>query len=223
MCTLLICLSPSLSSSSLLSLQRRTLEREVDPVLMQYRDPAKEQDFSQTMQARTDAKRTKGQAGQPFNIVNHEGPPRENHLIGHQSRGNREWNLLSHFPDKLHNKAPTQFNQDFQIECTKRKPLLTGDTTLTRGRDYSILSNKSSARTTRPSDLSFRDFCLDILICLDFLISSRYFISSSSSSTNLIISSLYYFLSRFNIILLIISFIKLFHTFNRFIEPIKYK
>ena len=111
---------------------------------MQYRNPAKEQDFSQTMQVRTDAKRTKGQAGQPFNIVNHEGPPRENHLIGHQSRGNREWNLLSHFPDKLHNKAPTQFNQDFQIECTKRKPLLTGDTTLTRGRDYSILSNKFS-------------------------------------------------------------------------------
>lgn len=108
---------------------------------MQYRDPSKEQAFSTTLQAKTDAKKTKGQAGQPFNIVNHEGPPRKNVLLGHQPRGNREWNLLSHFPDKLHTKAPTKFNEDYQIECTKRKSLLAG-LTLTRGRDYSILSNK---------------------------------------------------------------------------------
>lgn len=121
--------------------QRRTLEREIDPVLMQYRDQAKEQDFTRTMQANIEAKRTKGQAGQPFNIVNHAGPPKKNVFLGSQSRGKREWNLLSHMPEKLHLKAPTEFDQDFQIECTKRKSLL-HETNVARGRDYSILSNK---------------------------------------------------------------------------------
>lgn len=124
-----------------LTSQRRTLEREVDPVLMQYRDPSKEVDFSQTMQAKIEAKRTKGQAGQPFNIINHAGPPRKNNVIGSQNRGTREWNLLSHMPDKLHTKAPTEFNELFQIECTKRKNVQQGNT-MARGRDYSILSNK---------------------------------------------------------------------------------
>lgn len=121
--------------------ERRTLEREVDPVLMQYRDPSKEQSFSQTLQARTDAKRTTGQAGQPFNIVNHAGPPKKVLSVGTQNRGTREWNLLSHMPEKLHTKAPTKFDQDFQIECTKRKSVLHG-VNVTRGRDYSIMSNK---------------------------------------------------------------------------------
>ena len=108
---------------------------------MQYRNPEKELDFSQTMQARIEAKRTTGQAGQPFNIVNHAGPPRTNNVLGSQSRGIREWNLLSHMPDKLHTKAPTKFNEEFQIECTKRKSVLHGNT-VARGRDYSILNNK---------------------------------------------------------------------------------
>lgn len=108
---------------------------------MQYRDPVQELDFTQTLQARTEAKRTKGQAGQPFNIVNHEGPPRKNPAALVEHRGKREWNLLSHMPDKLHTKAPTEFNQEFQIECTKRKSVLDG-LNLARGRDYSILSNK---------------------------------------------------------------------------------
>jgi hypothetical protein len=62
-------------------------------------------------------------------------------VIGSQNRGKREWNLLSHMPEKLHTKAPTKFDQAFQIECTKRKTAL-GGAPLVRGRDYSILSNK---------------------------------------------------------------------------------
>mmetsp|Transcript_25796 Transcript_25796/g.43497 ORF Transcript_25796/g.43497 Transcript_25796/m.43497 type:complete len:468 (-) Transcript_25796:208-1611(-) len=127
--------------TKLSAFERRTLEREMDPVLMQYRNPEKEMDFTQTLQAKTDAKRTKGQAGQPFNIINHAGPPRTNVLLGSQNRGTREWNVLSHMPEKLHAKAPTEFNQDFQIECTKRKSAFHGNT-VARGRDYSILSNK---------------------------------------------------------------------------------
>lgn len=121
--------------------ERRTLEREVDPILMQYRDSAKEQDFTQTLQASIESKKTKGQAGQPFNIINHEGPPKANHLLGMQNRNKREWNLLSHMPEKLHRKAPTNFNEDFQIECTKRKSVI-HSMNVARGRDYSILSNK---------------------------------------------------------------------------------
>jgi len=108
---------------------------------MQYRDNIKEQDFSKTLQASIDAKRTKGQAGQPFNIVNHAGPPKKNIFLDIQNRNQREWNLLSHMPEKLHTVAPTEFNEDFQIECTKRKSVH-HEMNVARGRDYSILNNK---------------------------------------------------------------------------------
>jgi hypothetical protein len=108
---------------------------------MQYRDSDKEQNFSATLHAKTESKRTKGQAGQEFNLINHKGPPKKNLHLGTQHRGKREWNLLSHFPEKLHVKAPLEFHEEFQIECTKRKGVLDG-LMLARGRDYSILSNK---------------------------------------------------------------------------------
>ena len=114
----------------------------MDPILMHYRDPVKEKNFSDTLQSQIDAKRTKGQAGQPFNIVNHEGPPKKNMFLGSQNRDARKWNLLSHMPKKLHAIAPTTFDENFQIECTRRKSVLHDGDKLVRGRDYSILSNK---------------------------------------------------------------------------------
>lgn len=122
--------------------QRGTLEREVNPILMKYRDPNKEKDFTKTLQAKIDAKKTKGQAGQPFNIINHAGPRRTNILVGSQTKETRKWNILSHMPRKLHAMAPTKFDQDFQIECTKRRSAFHEANTLVRGRDYNILSNK---------------------------------------------------------------------------------
>lgn len=128
--------------------ERRTLERELDPILMQFRDPKKEKDFSETLQATVDRKKTKGQAGQDFNIINHKGPPRKNVFIGTQkSRDQREWNLLSHFPEKLHKKAPLEFNEELQILCTKRRSIL-DDLNVSRGREFNILSNKFNENDT---------------------------------------------------------------------------
>lgn len=127
--------------------QRRTLEREVDPILMQYRDPAKEEVFTETLRSKLANKKPRAQAGQKFNIINHQGPRPKPIDTGNQNHGRREWNILSHFPSKLHTKAPLEFNQDFQIECTKRKTLTDG-IIHHRGREYSILSNKFNENDT---------------------------------------------------------------------------
>lgn len=80
------------------------MEREVDPIIMKYRDENKEAEFQKTMSSRTKVKVNK-MAGQQFNIITHQGhkpsaPPAHSVL-----RGTRSYNLLSHYPTRFHKTA----------------------------------------------------------------------------------------------------------------------
>lgn len=97
--------------------ERKLKERELDPVLMEFRD-AKREDiikdrFNQTMSAaKTRAETLKSTR---FNIISHEGPPRQIELNPKVTKKAppRDWNLVSHLPLDIHESAPTQFNEEF--------------------------------------------------------------------------------------------------------------
>mmetsp|Transcript_22452 Transcript_22452/g.32751 ORF Transcript_22452/g.32751 Transcript_22452/m.32751 type:complete len:439 (+) Transcript_22452:175-1491(+) len=119
-------------------LERRTMEREVDPILMKYRDPIKEENFQKTV---TVKKKDNKMAGQKFNIITHKGHSAPNITIDRRVRGTRDYNILSHFQNKFHKAAPVEFDEDFYMAC-RRPATVFSTTTVHRGRDFNILSNK---------------------------------------------------------------------------------
>lgn len=120
-------------------LERRTMEREVDPVLMKFRDEAKEENFQRTISSRKSTKVNK-MAGQKFNIITHKGNeapkfPEKKH------RGIRDYNIMSHYPSRFHKTAPTKFDEGYYLACSRPVKVETGLSN-DRGREFNILSNK---------------------------------------------------------------------------------
>ena len=120
------------------------MEREVDPILMQYRDAQKEKEFQQTLSSRKKTKVNK-MAGQKFNIITHQGHKAPTVELERKFRGTREYNLLSHYPNKFHKEAPTQFDEGYYLACS-RPVTTTTSTSNVRARDFNILSNKYKDR-----------------------------------------------------------------------------
>jgi hypothetical protein len=119
--------------------QRRLKERELNPVLVQYRDPVKEDTFSKTLASTIDRK-TKKIPADKFNIITHQGKARSGAPFDRNLRGTRDFNILSHFATKFHEAAPLQYDEYFAEAC--KRPTIVRDPSLFRGREFNILSNK---------------------------------------------------------------------------------
>ena len=102
-------------------LERKTEERSLDPVLMRFRDPLREEDHAARTALRTRTlplQRLDHLRKTVFNIVSHEGPPRKMesmapHLITKQPLGQREWHLLSHLRQDKHTTCPILFDAQY--------------------------------------------------------------------------------------------------------------
>lgn len=122
-------------------LERRTMERELDPILMKYRDPQKEEKFQQTNGILKKSKSTDSK----YNIITHQGPAPAKKNINKKSRGSRDWNLLSHLETSLHTTMPLDYNEELHMSLSRRPASMHGGkgTSLrTKGRDFNVISNK---------------------------------------------------------------------------------
>jgi hypothetical protein len=120
--------------------QRRTLEREVDPIIMKYRDDNKEAEFQKTMSSRTKVKVDK-MAGQQFNIITHQGHKPKAAPAERIIRGTRSYNLLSHYPTRFHKTAPVEFDEGYYL-AVSRPVKDEANAPVHRGREFNVLSNK---------------------------------------------------------------------------------
>lgn len=124
-------------------LERRIKERELNPILMEYRDEKKEKEFKETLTLTIEKKNQERRAKIPsrkYNIVTHSGPPKEKKEYDRINRGTRDYNILSHFNNKFHEIAPLEYDEFFAKECSRKPIILTKESF--RSRDFNILSNK---------------------------------------------------------------------------------
>lgn len=131
-----------------ISIQRRRMERELDPILMQYRDPAKEQRASAAEAAAVKAHLDKPKPNSGTLNLFKERPPSTTRgdsgtLSATKSKGvGRDWNLLSHLPSDTHSKisftaeyeALTGFRETSNSNAKQKRKEF--------GRDFDILSNQ---------------------------------------------------------------------------------
>lgn len=123
--------------------ERRNQERELDPILMKYRDGDKEEaymskknSFTESILARTASSRSR------FNIINHQGPPKPASTVNLEraEKSKESLHLISNLLNKDHIKAPILYDQDYYVTnfvpkvSNKGKPIV-------RRRDFSIVSN----------------------------------------------------------------------------------
>lgn len=144
-------------------LERRTKEREVDPILMQYRDPLKESHYqTQTMKMQqektlalhqTPANQNRSKTIRSYNLITHT-PSSTGALTSlttstHGTRGvpndrnQRDYHLLSHYQTKLHSAAPLEYDESFTQSCVYKKP--PHPKPHFRTREFNILSNHYSS------------------------------------------------------------------------------
>ena len=107
-------------------LERKTKERELDPVLMQYINPQKERVFAETNMTRTHTlplERLETIKKTQFNIVSHQGGPTQTSSLNHSNSSSssssnskspsRGYHLFSHLPPKEHVECPMQYNEKY--------------------------------------------------------------------------------------------------------------
>jgi hypothetical protein len=150
-------------------LERRLKEREVNPILMQYRDPHKETQFqTQTLKTQQDkalnqtiSKINKAKTMRNYNLITHTpnlnstGPmatlPSSTTFAAatggvFKDRNQRDYHLLSHYHSKLHSVAPLEYDEQFTQSCVSKKQ--SHHKPNFRPRDYNILSNQYSTNHT---------------------------------------------------------------------------
>lgn len=124
-------------------LERRTKERELNPILMEYRDSIKEKEYKELSNTIIELKNNERRNKIPsrkYNIVTHIGVPKQMNEYNRINRGTRDYNILSHFTNKFHEIAPLEYNEFFTKECS-RKTINHGKESF-KTRDFNILSNK---------------------------------------------------------------------------------
>jgi len=124
---------------------RKTKEREVDPLTMTYRDAEKESKHKEARMDRTHnnvLQRYDELKKNTFNFVSHEGPPRKMDVAAKEKPAPppREWNMFSHLQHNDHLTCPTLYDEKYMR--TKVRPKTTQHNTLGKQRDFSIISNQ---------------------------------------------------------------------------------
>lgn len=102
-------------------LERKMKERELDPVVMRFRDASQEENHASRTAMRTQTlplQRLDHLRKTEFNIINHEGPRRKMdsmapHLLTKQPLGQREWHLFSHLRQDKHTTCPILFDAQY--------------------------------------------------------------------------------------------------------------
>jgi hypothetical protein len=118
------------------------MERELDPIVMKYRDFEREQNYLHESMSKSQLHLSKPRnpmAG-TLNIFNMP-PPRETTAEDRKKKTiTRDWNLISHFPADLHGKV--QITAPFE-ETQKLRPKTTYDPNTKRknGREFNVISN----------------------------------------------------------------------------------
>lgn len=127
-------------------LQRKKVEREFNPVLVQYRDEERQSqlDRERTERFATTCKTTLRAKSEKFNIVSHEGPPRKLMTapdVVHNKR--RENNIVTNMFNKDHRRAPLIYDEQYVSAKSIRNKVSQVDmTSSNKFRDFNIVSNE---------------------------------------------------------------------------------
>lgn len=123
--------------------ERRLEERETNPVLMQYREPAREQKRSdeQLMKSAAVISRVNNIKKTTFNFLSHQGPPRQIDLHPRPiCVPERERHLLTHLLNNDHLNTTIKYDEEKIMEQLKnRTPIERPPAAFTR--DFSITTN----------------------------------------------------------------------------------
>jgi hypothetical protein len=112
---------------------------------MEYRDSTQETQHKQTIQLQTENKNLQHSLRVPrrqYNLINHTGQPHHSGCSEARAgrvRGQRDYNLLSHFQNKLHEAAPMNYDDFYAKECQMKPKALHKPSS--RQREFNILSN----------------------------------------------------------------------------------
>ena len=146
-------------------LERKTKERELDPVAMVFRSQEKEAEHAALRMQRTHAaplQRLETIKQTQFNIVSHEGgPPRRIAAVRQElddkraDAPDRGWHLFSHLPPKKHTQCPTLYDESYMAENVRHRGQDSAATGTSAGgaafhvpkanpREFNIISNHFS-------------------------------------------------------------------------------
>lgn len=128
--------------------ERKTKERELDPIVMEFRKKETEVEHSASRMNRTHTqplqryetiKRTQ------FNIVSHEGPPRKLDAMRKEQNSkpnalNRGWHLFSHLGPKQHVECPTLYDEKYME--TNVRPKTGAHVPNATLREFNIINNE---------------------------------------------------------------------------------
>lgn len=121
--------------------ERKALERELDPIVMKYRDEAKEEQYAKRKLDQENARIERvNSAAQKFNIVSHTGAPSKiTPPISRVPSSASELHLISYLPRPDHKQAPTLYSEDFYVSRFRPKRQSTDH--VERQRQFNIVSN----------------------------------------------------------------------------------
>lgn len=146
--------------------ERRAMERELDPIVMQYRDSQKEEDFMNMTRSKSEAHLSKPRqkmAG-TLNLFS-EKPlqPNDSSATTKRPKLQRDWNLISHFPVDVHEK--THITADFE-ETQRLRPHTTVDLKARRsknGREFNVISNEYFEDNEQRQNIEFERIKADVV------------------------------------------------------------
>ncbi|RYH30974.1 hypothetical protein EON65_03705 [archaeon] len=123
--------------------QRKRQERELDPVAMAYRDPARE-DFYQKQKDDTIKKKVdfvNTMRSDKYDIVGHFGPPRKIDTMKHEYIPARSTHILTNLQYEDHINAPLL--DDGTYALTKFRPnTVRAKTSIAQSREFNVISNE---------------------------------------------------------------------------------
>lgn len=95
--------------------ERRCQERELDPVLMKYRDDDKEQNYMMKKASKSQLvlDRVATASATRFNIINHNGPSKNNGPYNQSEKSAKSLHLISNLLGKDHKEAPILYDEKF--------------------------------------------------------------------------------------------------------------
>lgn len=134
-------------------LDRKTKERELDPIVMQFRDAEKEQQHMTHKTLRTctlPLQRYETLKKTSFNIVSHESPPRlmdsmAPHLLTKQPLGQREWHLFSHLRQDRHTTCPILYDAQYMnAHAVPKSGVPLSENRSSNPRTFNIINNRFS-------------------------------------------------------------------------------
>lgn len=124
--------------------ERRIQERELDPILMRYRDSAAEKNYNDKKASKMQAilERSTNSVATKLNIITNEGPPRSvvYDNTTKQDPPNRI-NLLSNLMNKDHIKAPILYDQTYVDRKFQPRSVVELNKRVPRRREFNIVSN----------------------------------------------------------------------------------